>query len=101
MRRTLDVTVGGLVSVGLIVVGLWIWLHAGGLAWGMTRPELVEWAIRGTALSAVACAQVVMLSMVAANFFRRDALGDLVKVLAEIVAVSALIIATGLAVVGR
>ena len=95
---------GGIVSVALMVLGLWAWQHAAEVATdgGAARPYVATWAVRSAAVAAAAAAQAVLLVVVVGRAFpRHRALDDALRLSALLVLVVALVSAVALGLAGR
>ena len=95
---------GGMVSVALMVLGLWAWQHAAEVATdgGAARPYVATWAVRSAAVAAAAAAQAVLLVVVVGRVFRRHrALDDALRLSALLVLVVSLLSAVALGLAGR
>ncbi len=102
MRR-IAMACGGLISVALVMAGLWGWQHAGEVAGsrGGDRADLVLWAMRCGAAGALAGAQVVALTLVVGKVYRRGLLDEVLRVSAAVVFLLALVGAIALGLAGR
>jgi hypothetical protein len=89
------------VSVALVVVGLWLWTHAGFLASDASRPDIAGWAIRSGGVAAVAAAQALLSYFVIAAVFRRDFFTSIVRFTAGLVGGAAIVSAVALGFAGR
>ena len=101
VRTTLMVQ-GVLVSLGLVVAGLWGWQQAQEIVldhWLAGRPELAAWAVRIVAVAAVALAQVILIAFVAGRTYRRGVIDSALAVTAGAVFVLSVVgaIACGIA----
>jgi hypothetical protein len=89
------------VSVALVVAGLWLWTHAGFLASDASRPDVAGWAIRSGGVAAVATAQALLSYFVIAASFRRDFFTSIVRFTAGLVGGAAIVSAVALGFAGR
>ena len=85
----------------LMLAALWAWNHATVLGREAARPEVVGWAVRSGAVALAAGAQLVVLTWLVGAFYRRDLLGDVLRVSAALVCTIALVSAVALALAGR
>ena len=90
-----------LLSLGLVVGGLWLWQHAALLASDASRPDVAGWAIRSGAVAAVAAAQALLSFFVIAALFRRDVFTSAVRFAAGLVGGAAVVSAVALGFAGR
>jgi len=88
-------------SLALVVSGLWLWQHAGLLASDASRPDIAGWAIRSGAVASVAAAQALLSFFVIAALFRRDFFTSAIRFSAGLVAGAAIVSAVALGVAGR
>jgi len=88
-------------SVALVVAGLWLWTHAGFLASDASRPDVAGWAIRGGAVAAVAAAQALLSYFVITAAFRRGFFTTAVRFTAGLVGGAAVVSAVALGFAGR
>jgi hypothetical protein len=89
------------ISLALVVVGLWLWTNAGFLASDASRPDVAGWAIRSGAVAAVAAAQALLSYFVIAAVFRRDLFTSAVRFTAGLVGGAAIVSAVALGFAGR
>ncbi len=90
-----------LISLALVIGGLWLWQHAGLLASDASRPDIAGWAIRSGAVAAVAAAQALLSFFVVAAMFRRDVFTSALRFTAGLVGGAAIVSAAALGVAGR
>jgi hypothetical protein len=101
MWSTFGRLVIGVICVGLVVVGLWLWTRAGFLASDASRPDVAGWAIRSGAVAAVAMAQALLSYFVVSAAFRRDFFTTAVRFTAGLVGGAAIVSAVALGFAGR
>jgi len=99
--RAVSVVGGAALSVALMVLGLWAWLHAAELATEAREPYAAKWAVKSAALAAGAAAQAVLLVMVVGRLYRRHLVDDVFRVAAVVVFLAALAAALVLGMAGR
>jgi hypothetical protein len=102
--RAFTVWAGGIVSVALLVAGLWAWQHAAEVAsdGAAARPYVATWAVRSAAVAAAAAAQAVLLiAVVGRAYGRRGVLDDVLRLTAVLVFAVALVSAVALGLAGR
>jgi hypothetical protein len=90
-----------LISLALVVGGLWLWQHAGLLASDAGRPDVAGWAIRSGAVAAVALAQALLSFFVISAVFDRDLFTSAVRFTAGLVGGAAIVSAVALGFAGR
>jgi len=90
-----------LISLGLVVGGLWLWTHARLLASDAGRPDVAGWAIRSSAVAAVAAAQALLSFFVITAMFPRGSFTTAVRFTAGLVGGAALVSAVALGFAGR
>jgi hypothetical protein len=88
-------------SLALVVSGLWLWQHAGLLASDASRPDIAGWAIRSGAVASVAAAQALLSFFVIAAVFRRDVFTSVIRFSAGLVGGAAVVSAVALGFAGR
>jgi hypothetical protein len=88
-------------SLALVVSGLWLWQHAGMLASDASRPDIAGWAIRSGAVAAVAAAQALLSFFVIAAVFRRGLFTSAVRFTAGLIGGAAIVSAAALGLAGR
>jgi hypothetical protein len=112
-------TAAGFAAVALVlmVVAIWAWGGAPRLAeelsppgntggethtWTLPSPDpqSVLWAVRLAAVSGAAAAQALFLSFAAGNWFRRDAVFEVMRLAAALLAAGAAVAAVALAAAG-
>ncbi|HEV2294545.1 MAG TPA: hypothetical protein VGR35_11875 [Tepidisphaeraceae bacterium] len=101
MWSTLGRLVIVLISLALVVGGLWSWQNAELLASDAGRPDVAGWAIRSGAVAAVAMAQMLLSFFVIAALFRRDLFTSVVRCTAGLVGGAAIVSAVALGIAGR
>jgi hypothetical protein len=109
------------VALVLMVAAMWAWSAAprlaeelsppataaaqsagGSWAWTLPSPDpqSLLWAVRLTAVSAAAAAQALFLSFAAGNWFRRDAVFEVLRLAAGLLAAAAAVAALALVAAG-
>ena len=103
MRTTLTVFSGGLVAAGLVLLALWGWQHAIGLAElaDPARPGAAVLAVRSAAVAAGALGQLFLLTLVVGRLYPRRGVDDVLRLGAGVVAALAFAGAIVLAITGR
>ena len=103
LRTAVSAGFGVVLAVGLLLVALYWWRHAGQIVdgWEPTRPSVAAWAVRSAAVAAAAGAQLVLLTLVTGRLYRRQLLDDMVGLSAGLVATLAMVSAIALALAGR
>jgi hypothetical protein len=102
MFAKLSISVGVIVSVVLMIVSLWAWQIAPGLAVTQDRPDVILlWAVRTASIAAAALAQTVLLLFVIGNIYRTRAVDVMLRLLTGTVFAVSLISAIALGLVGR
>lgn len=101
MQEKLSAVLGATVAVGLVVIALWGFGQASELAEKAGRPEYALWAIRSAAVAALAAAQVLGLTFVAALVYERDRWGELMQLAAGLLCTLALVGAIALGTYSR
>ncbi len=90
-----------LISLALVIGGLWLWQYAGFLASDASRPDVAGWAIRSGAVAAIAAAQALLSFFVVAAVFPRDLFTSAVRFTAGFVGGAATVSAVALGFAGR
>lgn len=90
-----------IISLALVIGGLWLWQRAGFLASDTGRPDVAGWAIRSGAVAAVAAAQALLSFFVISALFRRDVFTSAVRFAAGLVGGAAIVSAVALGFAGR
>ncbi|HSV16467.1 MAG TPA: hypothetical protein VLI90_19550 [Tepidisphaeraceae bacterium] len=85
----------------LMVASLWAWQQAPHLVFDADRPDIALWAVRTTAVAAVALAQAVLLLFVVGRIYQTRGLDIVLRVLAAAVFTVALVSAIALSLAGR
>lgn len=101
MWSTLGRLIATVISLGLVIAGLWLWQRAAFLASDASRPDIAGWAIRSGAVAAVAAAQALLSFFVIAAVFRRDFFTSAVRFIAGLVGGAAIVSAVALGFAGR
>jgi len=101
MSATIGRALVVLLSLGLVVGGLWLWQRAPVLASDASRPDVAGWAIRSGAVAAVAAAQALLSFFVISSLFRRDFFTSAVRFTAGLVGGAAIVSAIALGFAGR
>jgi hypothetical protein len=102
MFAKLSISVGVIVAVVLMIVSLWAWQIAPGLAVTQDRPDVILlWAVRTASIAAAALAQTVLLLFVIGNIYRTRAVDVMLRLLTGTVFAVSLISAIALGLVGR
>ena len=100
--RALSFWIGGLISIGLVVLGLWGWRHAADIvADHASRPYVAAWAVRSAAIAAVAGAQAILLTLVVGRLYPWRLADEIFRVLAGLVVSVALVSAIALGLAAR
>ena len=92
---------GALAAVLLVVAALWSWGRAWQIAENAHRPQVAVWAVRSGALSALAAAQVLVITCAVGALYQRRPVDEMLRLLAGLVATIALVSAVALALAGR
>ena len=95
---------GGLASgMGVIVICLWFWREAAGVAYaaGAAHPKLAIYAIRLAAVAGIIGAQVLLLNLVVARIYRPTDFDELFKRAAGLVVVISLAAAVAFALLAK
>jgi hypothetical protein len=73
--RSVLIALGAILTVGLVVVGLWGWHEAETIAMrvGWESRVIGAWAVRCMAVALVSVAQAVLLALVVERVYRTDA----------------------------
>ncbi len=100
VTRTVQLT-GALAAICLVVAALWCWGRAWQIAESAHRPDVAVWAVRSGALSALAAAQVLVITCAVGALYRRRPVDQMLRLLAGLVATIALVSAVALALAGR
>jgi len=90
-----------LISLGLIIGGLWLWQHAAMLASDASRPDVAGWALRSGAVAAVAAAQALLSVFVTSAIYPRDFFASALRFTAGLVGGAAIVSAVALGFAGR
>ena len=102
MFAKLSISVGVVMAVLLMIVSLWAWQIAPGLALTPDQPDTIMlWAVRTASIAAAALAQTVLLVFVVGNLYRTRALDVLLRLTAGTVFAVSLISAIALGLVGH
>jgi len=102
MFAKLSISVGVIVAGILMIVSLWAWQIAPGLALTQDRPDAIMlWAVRTASIAAAALAQTVLLVFVVGNIYRTRALDVLLRLLTGTVFAVSVISAIALGLVGH
>jgi hypothetical protein len=90
---------GAIWAVGLMIAALWLWQNAG--SFSPDRAGASEYAMKCSALAAGAAAQLVAISVVAAQLYRRDVLSGAIRAAAAVVFTLSLVAAIAFAAAAR
>src|SRR3954469_25162232 len=101
MVRGITMLGGVLASVGMLLVALWSWQHAGGMVVGWEQPGVAVWAVRVGAVGLAAAAQVLMMLLVVAKVYERGALASAFIICATMVFTLAAVSAVALGLAGH
>ena len=102
MFARLSISVGVVLAVILMIVSLWAWQIAPGLALTPERSDtIVLWAVRTASIAAAALAQMVLLFFVVGNIYRTRAVDVLLRLMTGTVFAVSLISAIALGLVGH
>jgi hypothetical protein len=102
VAKFISISLGGLVTVALMVTALWAWRFAPELAMQHSdRPYLAKVGIRSLALAVAAAAQVALLTFVVARFYPPGLPERLLSVAIGVGSSAALAVAIVLAVASR
>ena len=103
MNRVLVTLLGVILSIGLVVAGLWAWQRAESVVtWvGWEKRTIGAWAVRCAAVALAAVAQAVLLSAVVERLYRRDVVCSAVKLSALFVCMVCTASAIALGLAGR
>jgi hypothetical protein len=101
MTRATFIFLGTVWAVTLLIASLWGWLHADEIVSDWRRPELGYWSVCSAAIGLAAAGQLVVMTFVVANVYRRDVLGDVFRATAAIACTVALVAAVTLGIIGR
>ena len=103
MRAATSATLGGVLAIGLLLLGLYAWRHAGQIVegWDPARPTVAAWAVRSAAVAAAAGAQLLLLTLVTRQLYRRQLVDDVLGLSAGLVAALAVVCAIALGLAGR
>ncbi|HEX3356214.1 MAG TPA: hypothetical protein VHS31_04455 [Tepidisphaeraceae bacterium] len=101
MARRMTTILGTFAALSMVVAAMWAWNDARRLAEGSARPDVTLWAVRSAAVALVAAAQAMILTWVVSLIYRRDLVGDVLRLFAALIAAIALISAVALGLAGR
>jgi hypothetical protein len=101
MQGRMTIIIGGLLSIVLVVSGLWAWQSALRLSAAATRPEVALWSVRSGAVALAAVAQLLILTLVVRRARGSDFPRNVLRVGAGLVAGVALVSALALGLAGR
>jgi hypothetical protein len=101
MESKLKVGVGLAGTLVLMVAALWLWQAADELAMQWSRRAVGLWASRSLALALGSAGQVVLLTLVIGQVYRRDGVGDSLRLGAALVCAISLVSAVALGLAGR
>lgn len=96
MQGRIMVMLGGFATVALMLAALWGWQHATQVVSEWSRPGVAAWSVRCLALGLAAGAQLVCMSLVVGQLYRRDALADAIQMFAGLLCTLALVSALAL-----
>lgn len=101
-KHWIAMAAGAMFALALMVTAMWAWGRAGTLTLEATRPEVARWAIRSAAVGAAAMAQLLLLTLVAGQVYRRrTATSSLLRFATGSIACIALVSAAALGLAGR
>lgn len=103
MYRNIAIGLSGIWMVGLVVLGLFAWRHAGDLGRliGWQQPSLGLWSVRCAGIALISGAQAILLGMVVQRLFRPDPLSSALRLSALFVAMVGVVTAIALGFAGR
>jgi hypothetical protein len=103
MNRNAVITLGGLWTIGLIVLALWGWQQADAIvrAVGWEKRAIGVWAVRSTSIALVSAAEAVLLALVVERVYRPDSVCGLAKLSALFVLMVSAVSAIALGLAGR
>ncbi len=101
MRKTIAMTIGGLLAVALMMGALYAWFNVADKALATDRPQTMVWASRLMAIGLGALAQVVVLWLVAGRVYANRPMNKGFRVIASCVGCIALIAAAALGLAAR
>ena len=101
MRDRMMMLIGVIAAAALMVAALWGWQNATWLVSETARPDVAGWAVKCGAVCAAAGAQVVVMTFVVSAIYRRDVVGEGIKLAAALVFTVALVGAIALGVASR
>lgn len=103
MNRYAVMTFGGVVTVALVVLGLWGWEMAEVVVTrvGWEKRTIGAWSVRCMAMALISVAQAILLTLVVERAYRRDAVCVAVKLSALLGFLLCMVCAIALGLAGR
>jgi len=103
MNRKVLIALGAVLTVGLIVSGLWGWQHAESIVTltGWEKRTIAVWSVRCAAVALVAAAEAILLTLVVERVYRPDAVSGAARLSALFVFMVCAVSAIALGFAGR
>ena len=103
MNRKVLIALGVVLTVGLIVSGLWGWQHAESIVTltGWEKRTIAVWSVRCAAVALVAAAEAILLTLVVERVYRPDSICGAAKLSALAVLMVCTVSAIALGLAGR
>ncbi|GIW75178.1 MAG: hypothetical protein KatS3mg104_0241 [Phycisphaerae bacterium] len=95
-RNLIPLLTGTCLSVGLMVVAIWIWFDASDLALRSEHPDVLRWAARSLAIAAASGSQIIILSLVVGRLYEHRPFHDMLKLTASLICCLSAVIAAAL-----
>jgi hypothetical protein len=103
MNRNVTVFLGAVMTVGLIVLGLWAWERAEAvvLMMGWEKRTIGAWSARCGAASLIAVAEAILFALVVERVYRTDAVCRTARLSALLIFMVCTVSAIALGLAGR
>ena len=103
MNRNVLIALGAILTVGLIVLGLWGWQRAETIAtvMGWEKRSIGAWSARCAAVALISAAEAILLSLVVERVYRPDTVSGAAKLSALLVFMVCTVSAIALGLAGR
>lgn len=95
-RNLMRLLPGLCLSVGLMVMSIWVWFDASELALRSERPDILRWAARALAIAAASGSQIIILSLVVGRLYEHRPFHDVLKLTASLICCLSAVIAAAL-----
>jgi hypothetical protein len=103
MKRSFWIAPGAILTVGLVVCGLWGWQQAEAFVTllGWEKRTIGAWSVRCAGAALISAAQAIAIALVVERVYRRDAVFAAVKLSAVMIYLLCSVCAIALGLAGR